>query len=409
MPTPGGPTKHRIGLLLVAAQLAHGDVLEDALLRLLETVVVFVEHAPHLGDVEAIGRSARFHGRSRDPLDVVERDLVLGAGRVHRAHARQLAARGLHRLGRRLGLRQPLAQLFELLVFVAALAELAADRAQLLAQEQLALRLASSPAATMSATSFLTRWISDWRLSCSSTARRRARSSSVSRISCFLSAVIGRCEAIRSHSAPGSCTLSSTTFTSRGGCGSVRISVRAALAQVRGQRVDLLVAMRLFVQALARVRAGTARARPPRASHPRDALQHDAVVAGAQADHLEHACERSDREQIFEVRIFVLRLALRDHADRRAIDAESFFDQAHRARSADVDGHDRRWEQHRVAKRQHGNHSSVLSGMMDSPMRLHYRRFQGLAKAFVIRNPVRSGTLLFRGQCRTSCSKSFDP
>ena len=45
LPTPGGPTKQRIGLrMLLLRELAHRHVLEDALLHLRQAVVVAVEH-----------------------------------------------------------------------------------------------------------------------------------------------------------------------------------------------------------------------------------------------------------------------------------------------------------------------------------------------------------------------------
>ena len=44
LPTPGGPTRHRIGAFTLVDALLHGEVLEDALLDLLEAVMVLVEH-----------------------------------------------------------------------------------------------------------------------------------------------------------------------------------------------------------------------------------------------------------------------------------------------------------------------------------------------------------------------------
>ena len=55
MPTPGGPTKQMIGARqLVAGQLAHGDVLDDPLLDLFQPVVVLVEDARGLVEVEPV-------------------------------------------------------------------------------------------------------------------------------------------------------------------------------------------------------------------------------------------------------------------------------------------------------------------------------------------------------------------
>ncbi len=54
LPTPGGPTKHRIGPLSLLRQRLHREVLEDALLDLLQAVVVLVEDLLGLVDVEAL-------------------------------------------------------------------------------------------------------------------------------------------------------------------------------------------------------------------------------------------------------------------------------------------------------------------------------------------------------------------
>ena len=43
LPTPGGPTRHRIGPFSFFMALLHGEVLEDALLDLLQAVVVVVQ------------------------------------------------------------------------------------------------------------------------------------------------------------------------------------------------------------------------------------------------------------------------------------------------------------------------------------------------------------------------------
>jgi hypothetical protein len=60
----GRPEQAEDGTLLVLLELAHGEVLEDALLHLLEAVVVLVEHLAHLGDLEVVGVEF-VHGRSR--------------------------------------------------------------------------------------------------------------------------------------------------------------------------------------------------------------------------------------------------------------------------------------------------------------------------------------------------------
>ena len=43
LPTPGGPTKQRMGPLMRLGELADAEVFEDALLDLAQVVVVLVE------------------------------------------------------------------------------------------------------------------------------------------------------------------------------------------------------------------------------------------------------------------------------------------------------------------------------------------------------------------------------
>ncbi len=72
LPTPGGPTKHRIGSRLVGArraratsfgalavllQAAHRQIFEDAVLDLFQVVVVFVQHLAGIGNVNRLARA----------------------------------------------------------------------------------------------------------------------------------------------------------------------------------------------------------------------------------------------------------------------------------------------------------------------------------------------------------------
>ena len=61
----GRPDEAEDRALLVLLQLADGEVLEDALLDLLEAVVVLVEDLADRGDVEVVRASCCVHGRSR--------------------------------------------------------------------------------------------------------------------------------------------------------------------------------------------------------------------------------------------------------------------------------------------------------------------------------------------------------
>src|SRR3954454_21100589 len=123
----------------VRLQLAHREELEDALLDLVDVVVVAIEHAARLGEVDVIvGRDAP--RQLDDPLEVGADHAVLGGLRRQPLEARQLALGLLAHHLRQLGLLDPLTELLRLRGTLVGLAELLLDRLQLLAQEVLALR-----------------------------------------------------------------------------------------------------------------------------------------------------------------------------------------------------------------------------------------------------------------------------
>src|SRR5690606_9035717 len=120
-------------------QLAHREILEDAALDLLEPVVILVEDLARLRDIDALRVELR--PRQRDePVEIRPDHRALGRGLRHRLEAPQLLHRLLVRLFRHPGLLDRLAQLLDLGVLVV-LAELALDRAHLLAQQVLPLAL----------------------------------------------------------------------------------------------------------------------------------------------------------------------------------------------------------------------------------------------------------------------------
>ena len=145
LPTPGGPTRQRIELraggavLSVGHQLAHGEELEDAVLHLLDVVVVLVEHSARVAQVEVVLGALAPRQRG-DPLQVAADHAVLGCRRRQPLEPRQLAVDLLARLLRQLERVELLAQLVRLGEHLVAFAELVLDRSQLLAQEVLALR-----------------------------------------------------------------------------------------------------------------------------------------------------------------------------------------------------------------------------------------------------------------------------
>ena len=61
LPTPGGPTKHRIGPFMSGFSRRTREVVEDAILHLLQAVVVLVEDLLRLQDVH-LARAVFAHG-----------------------------------------------------------------------------------------------------------------------------------------------------------------------------------------------------------------------------------------------------------------------------------------------------------------------------------------------------------
>src|ERR1041385_4621035 len=126
---------------LVLLQLPDGEVLDDALLHLFESVVVLVEDTADLRDVEVV-LGHRVPGQIEDPIEVGPNDRVLGASDLHRAEALQLLLRHLIRFRGKLGLRNPLLETIEVPLIAFVFAELFLDRLELLAKDVLALVLA---------------------------------------------------------------------------------------------------------------------------------------------------------------------------------------------------------------------------------------------------------------------------
>ncbi len=54
LPTPGGPTKHRIGPLRILLQFAHGEMFDDAFFDFFEAVVIFIEDLLRLLQIQIV-------------------------------------------------------------------------------------------------------------------------------------------------------------------------------------------------------------------------------------------------------------------------------------------------------------------------------------------------------------------
>ena len=124
--------------LHVALELAHGEVLDDPLLDLVEIVVVLVEHAARLDRIDAIlGRDAP--RELEQHVHVRAHHLVLGRRAVHAREPIEFPGGDrVDGLGQ-VRLFDPIPELLDLVGLP--FAELLLDRLQLLAQEVLALRV----------------------------------------------------------------------------------------------------------------------------------------------------------------------------------------------------------------------------------------------------------------------------
>ena len=134
----GRPDEAQDRRLAFGRQLAHRQILDDALLDLLQAVVIRIEDAACLGDVDVL-RLGRRPGQLDQRVEVGADHAVFGRrlGRTHQA-AQFLARRGLD-LGRHPGLDDRLLEVGQVLLVGAFVAQLALDGSHLLAQQHLAL------------------------------------------------------------------------------------------------------------------------------------------------------------------------------------------------------------------------------------------------------------------------------
>ena len=124
----------------LVAQLRHGQVLDDAVLDLLEVEVVLVEHAAGVLEVEVVLRRL-LPGQAEDPFQIAADDAVLGGRCRQTLEPSQLPLGRFPDVLGELRLVEALAQLVQLRLLGVALAQLGLDRLQLLTQEVLALAL----------------------------------------------------------------------------------------------------------------------------------------------------------------------------------------------------------------------------------------------------------------------------
>ncbi len=127
--------------LALRGKLAHGEIFDDAPLDLVEVVVILVEDAPRLLDVDRLFLG-QLPWQLDQPIEIGAHHAVFAGGFRHALQPAQFLARGILDLLGHAGLGDGLVELghlggLALLTF----AELALDRRHLLAQQHLALAL----------------------------------------------------------------------------------------------------------------------------------------------------------------------------------------------------------------------------------------------------------------------------
>jgi hypothetical protein len=121
-------------------QRTHREVLDDALLGLLQAVMIGVEDALGLGDVELLD-GALVPRQGQHGVDVVAHDGRLGAHRAHHLELAQLLLEAVAGLGAHLAPAHPLLELGDLVLELVLTAELLLDRLHLLVEVVLLLVL----------------------------------------------------------------------------------------------------------------------------------------------------------------------------------------------------------------------------------------------------------------------------
>jgi hypothetical protein len=133
-----------------------------------------------------------------------------------------------------------------------------------------------------------------------------------------------------------------------------REEVTHPFAQTRAERVELRVAFEILrdpAHARAHERLEHRVLRDLKAREP---VEDHGVVARPEAQHLDDTRDGADFIEVLEARLVDLGVALAHDADDGALVAREVLDEAHAARTPDVDGHDAGGEDDAVPERQDG-------------------------------------------------------
>ncbi len=354
--------------LLVVLQLADRHVLDDALLDLVEIVVVLVEALAHLGQLDVI--VGRHRPRQLDePLEVRARDRVLRARRLHALQAIELLARDLLRLFGELGLRDLLAELLEITAAIVELAELFLDRLELLAQHVLALvaahlllYLGVDPLADLQHLELARQELEDL-------ARAGLEIERLEHVLLLadLELEVAR-DQIREVTGFGDAIDERAGFFRQLGH-ELDDPLRDVL-EVHHERVELDVGGGRIRNAADLGREERLGAVERADLEARDALQDDAEVVLRELDDLEDPRRAADHVEIAGARILGARVLLRQDPDDRPLLRDRILDEPYALAPADIDGNDRSGEQHGVAQREDGKRVRDFHRLLPSSLGL---------------------------------------
>ena len=126
--------------LTLRGELADRQIFDDALLDLVQPIMVFIEDATRFRDIDRC-LLRQGPGELDQPIEIGSGHAVLGGGFRHPFQPPQLLARRLLDLGRHLGLCNGLIEFGDLLRLAGIVAKLTLDGRQLFSQQHLALAL----------------------------------------------------------------------------------------------------------------------------------------------------------------------------------------------------------------------------------------------------------------------------
>ena len=346
----GGAEQAEDGALLVLLELAHREKLEDALLDLLEAVVVLVEDLAHGRDVHVVGRGRRPR-QVEDPVEVGAHHRVLGRPDLHRAQAPKLLLRDRLGLAGQSSLDDALLEPVEVALVAVVLAELLLDGLELLAQHVLALVFAHL---LLDLGVDALAHLQDLEL-----AREQAQHLADALLD------LDRLDELRLL-LDGGVEVGRHEVGERAG-GLDGVDERARLARQLGHELDDLLGdvaqahrerlgldvLRRGLLELADLRLEVGRGLRDRVElDAHQPLQDERVVARAVLERLEHARRAADRVEVVVARVVGGGVALGEDRDDRAGQVVDVLDERDRLLAADVERGDGAREEHGVADRQ---------------------------------------------------------